>query len=88
MSIEKLLKELNNQINYLSYSIRIPGMDKDDVAQELRLMVLKEYKKFGNKYKSGWWFRRLKWYALNLLEKEKKEPVNKSVRIEKFRGIR
>ena len=86
MSIEKTLQELDTQIKYLSNNFKVPGMAKEDIAQELRLVILQDYKKLEKendmyKFKTGWWFKRLKWHVLNLLQKAKQEPVNRSVRI-------
>ena len=61
-------------------------MESEDIAQELSMMVLYDVKKnpafLEDTYAEGWWFKRLKWYLLNLKEKEHKEPVNKSIRFE------
>lgn len=84
--IDNLIKRLKPQIDFLS-SIKIPGMENKDVRQELCLLIIKTINinlKYldGNKYKAGWWFIRLKWEILNRFNKEKKEPVNRSMRIE------
>lgn len=89
MKEEQLLKMMESQVKYLSSSFKIPGMEKEDIAQELRVMLIEDFRKQQQKeninddiYTEGWWFKRLKWHVQNLLEKEKKEPVNRSVRIE------
>lgn len=88
LSKEELLKLLNPQIDYLSQSFKIAGMEREDIAQELRISVLLDYSKNSDKAdveSQGWWFQRLKWYVMNLREKESKEPINRSVRIENFK---
>ncbi len=87
MKLEELLQKLEPQISYLANSTKVPGMDKKDIAQELRLRIIAAYKKFPlDIYKEGWWFKRLKWEVLNLFNKEKKEPTNRSIRMEKLNG--
>lgn len=82
-SVEQLLIKLDDQLSHLSKS-RIRGLDADDVKQELVVMVLEDVKKhpkfLDDEYEEGWWFQRLKWYMLNLKEKEHKDPINKSTR--------
>ena len=88
MKVEELLEKLEVQIHYLGNTIRIPGMDRNDVKQELRLHILEDFSKISqedhDKYNEGWWFKRLKWFAINLSEKEKREPLNKSIKMERF----
>ena len=85
--IEELIKKLKTQFDYLC-SIKIKGMAKEDVRQELILYVLETIKEnpkyLENKYKLGWWFIRLKWRVLNKMTKENREPINKSTRLSKF----
>ncbi len=85
MKVEELINTLEPQIKYLSNIYKIPGMEKEDVQQELRLMVVNDFKKYPQEsYNEGWWFKRLKWFLINKSMKEAKEPVNRSVRIHKF----
>lgn len=86
LTLNELLKKLEEQISYLSSSFKIPGMTKEDIAQELRMIIVSDYRKYPQEiYNEGWWFKRLKWFLQNKSEKEKKEPVNRSVRISKFK---
>ncbi len=88
MTLEELLKKLEPQIQFLGNTMKILGMSKDDVKQELKLHVVEDFTKFTQeeheKYREGWWFKRLKWFLINLSEKERKEPVNKAIRMERF----
>jgi len=85
MNQEELLKDLEKQINYLSNTFKIPGTESSDIRQELILMVLKNYDEYSDsKFKKGWWFKRMQWYLKNLRIKASKEPVNKSVRIDRL----
>ena len=89
MSPTELIKKLEPQLKYLS-NTKIRGLEKEDVKQELALMLLEDVKKnpdfLKESYNEGWWFKRLKWHLLNLKEKEHREPVNRSVRFESFDG--
>ncbi len=84
---ERLIQELDEQLSYLS-NTKIPGMERADIKQELILMVLKDYPGHEDidMFSKGWWFKRLKWYLLNLIEKERKEPVNKAFRFERLQN--
>jgi len=85
MNIEELLKKLESQIKYLSNNFKIPGMTNKDIAQELNLMIIEDFKKYSSDtYDKGWWFKRLKWHIQNKAMKESKEPVNRSIRIHTF----
>ena len=87
----ELIDLMEPQIQYLSKSFKIAGMEKEDIAQELRMMLVQDYRKFkGNidLYSEGWWFCRLKWYVQNIADKERKEPVNNSVRIENINNAK
>jgi hypothetical protein len=85
MNQEELLKSLEKQTSYLSNTFKIPGMEPADVKQELILMVLENYEKNADpKYGSGWWFKRMQWHLRNLRIKASKEPVNRSMRIERL----
>lgn len=89
LSKEELLKLLEPQVDYLSQSFKVPGMEKEDLSQELKIMILLDYCKNSDKSDvecQGWWFQRLKWYIMNIKERESKEPVNKSTRIENFKS--
>jgi len=87
VNISELLHHLKPQISFLSKS-GIRGMESADIAQELYMMILNDVEKnpifLADTYAEGWWFKRLKWYLLNLKEKEHREPVNKSIRFESF----
>jgi len=82
-----LIARLDQQLNFLA-STNIRGLEKDDVRQELVLMLLEDTKRnpglLNENYSEGWWFKRLKWYLMNLREKEHRDPVNRSVRTEAF----
>lgn len=84
LELEKLLKDLEQQIDFLANTNIIPGMEIDDVRQEMRLLIMTEYAKIPieklDNYNLGWWFMRLKWSMINLGNKERKEPVNNSFR--------
>jgi|GEM_PF-6934113 len=86
MTIEQLLDSLKDQITYLANSTKIPGMDRADVKQEIILNIIIDFNKLPeadrDKYKEGWWFKRMKWFVTNLAIKESKEPVNRSIRLE------
>lgn len=88
MTLEELLKKIDQQIHFLGNTIKIPGMDRNDVTQELYTHVIEDFNKIASedldKYNEGWWFQRLKWFAINLLTKEKRDPINKSIRVEGF----
>jgi len=90
MTLEELLNNLEEQISYLSNTIKIPGMDSNDIKQELRLNIIETLNKIPEpdreKYEKGWWFKRMKWFLLNLANKEKKEPINRSIRIDRLDG--
>ena len=87
MTATDLVKFLEPQLKYLA-NTSIKGMEKEDIKQELVMMVLEDIKKnpdfLDPTYKEGWWFKRLKWHMLNLKEKEQRDPVNRSVRFEAF----
>lgn len=89
MTTSELLKKIEPQLKYLS-NTRICGMEKEDIQQELTLTLLEDVRKnpdfLKESYKEGWWFKRLKWYLLNLKEKESREPVNRSIRFDSFDG--
>jgi len=90
MTSLELIKKLEPQIKYLSTSTKVRGLERDDIKQELILMVLEDVKKnpkfLEETYSEGWWFKRLKWILLNLREKEHREPVNRSIRFETLDG--
>jgi len=48
----EILKLFEKKINYLTYTYHVPGMDKEDLAQELRLAILNTFKKYGGFDKS------------------------------------
>ena len=85
MTLEELLKKIDQQINFLGNTFKIPGMDRDDVKQELRLRIIEDFNKIlledRDKYNEGWWFLKLKWSLINLSEKEGREPLNKALRV-------
>ena len=87
MEVAQLIASLSNQIKYLA-SQKIRGLEKEDIQQELTVMVLEDVKKhpefLNDQYEEGWWFKRLKWYLMNLREKEHRDPVNKSARYDSF----
>lgn len=88
MDTKELLEKLEPQIQFLGNTFKIPGMDRNDIKQELRLRIVDDVNKMAleerEKYNEGWWFLRLKWSLINLLEKEGREPINRSVRIDWF----
>jgi len=88
MTIEELLKKLEDQIDFLGNTFKIPGMDHNDIKQEMRLHVVEDFNHISQeehaKYNEGWWFKRLKWFLINFSIREKKKPLNKSIRIEGF----
>jgi len=85
MNQEELLKSLEKQISYLSNTFKISGLEPADIKQELILMILENYEKNSDpKYAIGWWFKRMQWHLKNLRCKASKEPVNRSVRIERL----
>jgi hypothetical protein len=90
MTIIDLLKKIEQQIQFLGNTIKIPGMDRSDVKQELYLRTIEDFNKIDpkdlDKYNEGWWFQRLKWFSINLLKKENRDPINKSIRVKGFEG--
>jgi len=79
----KLLNELNQPFDYLAWKFKLNSEEKEDTLQELKMMVIKDYKK--NKTKgNGWWFLRAKWHLLNRLNKHIKAPLDNSISIESF----
>ena len=85
MNQEELLTSLEKQLNYLSNTFKISGMEPADIKQELILMILENYAKNSDpKFEKGWWFKRMQWHLSNLRNKASKEPVNRSVRIERI----
>ena len=80
--VEDLLKELDGSMSYLSYQFRIPGMQPNDIKQELTLKILEDWKIYKNKKREkGFWFLRCKWHLLNMLKSSQREPLNLSVNI-------
>jgi len=78
-----LLNELNQPFDYLAWKYKLNSEEKEDTIQELKMMVIKDYKK--NKTKGmGWWFLRAKWNLLNRLTKHMKNPLDNSISIESF----
>jgi hypothetical protein len=84
-TVEELLKDLEQLIDFLAYHFNIKGYDKQDLKQELYLLVLETWGN-GNFKKQGlgFWFLRCKWHLLNLITKEKREPLSKAISLEKF----
>ncbi|MFX0084345.1 MAG: hypothetical protein ACFFAU_01625 [Candidatus Hodarchaeota archaeon] len=81
-TVEDLLKELEESLTYLSFQFRIPGMQPEDVKQELIVKVLEDWKKYKDKRREkGFWFLRLKWHLLNLIKASQRDPLNLSVNI-------
>jgi len=73
-NLDDLINELESAIDYLCYSFRIPGYTKEDLKQELRLMIVKHYKR--NKDKGlDWWFIRCKWRLLEIVKKSITNPL-------------
>ena len=83
-TVEELILELKGQLDYLSHSTKIIGMEADDIRQELVIVILQDYAKFSNftQYGIGWWFKRLKWALQNIIEKERRDPINRATRID------
>lgn len=84
-NVEELLKDLEQLIDFLAYHFNIKGYDKEDLKQELYLLVLDTWNKKSYKNKKlGFWFLRCKWHLLNLIAKEQREPLSSAVSLEKF----
>lgn len=85
MSLKELLKKLEPRIQYLISGVNLPGMQRKDLAQELRLQVVKEYKKYKER-EIGWWFLRLKWFLHSKIASvnRSKEPLDNSLPLEMF----
>lgn len=85
MTIEELLNKLEPSIRFLVSRVRPVGMQREDLAQELRLQVVKEYQRYKSR-KIGWWFIRLKWALFNKLREisKSKEPLNNSISLDEF----
>ena len=78
-----LLNELEQPFNYLAWKLGLNSESKKDTLQELRMIVIKDYKK--NKTKGvGWWFLRAKWHLLNRLTKHMRDPLDNAISIESF----
>jgi hypothetical protein len=83
----KVIKSLEPQIRFLSKKIKIKGFDSDDIAQELRILVIEELRsKRGINFGVNAWFLRLKWHAIYLYRLHSTEPLSKSITIEKLLG--
>ena len=85
--IEYLLKELDDAFDFLGWKYNIQGMEKADIKQELRLMVLQmsKNKKINIDDKGlGWWFNRAQWHLLNKLTRSKRKPLDKSISLDSF----
>jgi len=67
--IDRLLKDISPPIGYLSRSFRIPGMQAEDIRQEIYKVIIETYQKdpryYGNR-KDGFWFIRARWHLLNI----------------------
>ena len=91
MNQEELIKKLEPQLKFLA-NTKIRGLDREDVKQELIIMILQDIKKHPKylepTYLEGWWFKRLKWYLMNLREKEHRDPINRSLSYDAFDGKR
>jgi len=87
--IKNILIELDDAFDFLGWKYNIQGMTKDDIKQELRLMVLQlcKNKKNGVDDKGlGWWFNRAQWHLLNKLTRSKRKPLDKSISLDSFKG--
>jgi len=82
----KLLNELSQPLDYLAWKFRLNSEHKEDTIQELKLMIIKDYKrnKESRTKKVGWWFLRCKWHLLNRLKKHMKNPLANSISIDSF----
>ena len=84
-TVEELLKDLEQAIDFLAYHFNINGYEKEDLKQELYLLIVQIWNKHNNKDKGlGFWFLRCKWHLLNLVNKNMREPLNNSISLEKF----
>jgi len=85
--IKNLLAELDDAFDFLGWKYNIQGMEKADIKQELRLMVLQmsKNKKINIDDKGlGWWFNRAQWHLLNKLTRSKRKPLDKSISLDSF----
>ena len=81
--LEKLLKDMSKSFNFLSWKFKLPHESKEDLIQDLNILVIENFK--DNEDKGiGWWYLRAKWCALNRLKKSLTEPINKSISIDSF----
>ena len=84
-TVEELLKDLEQPIDFLAYHFNIAGYEKNDLKQELYLLVLTTWKKENVKTKGlGFWFYRCKWHLLNMITKSGRKPLDNSISLEKF----
>lgn len=66
MSVEILIEKLEPAIKFLTRDINLPGISKEDMAQELRLLIFQNY--YYNEDKTpGWWFQKCSWYIKNTI---------------------
>jgi DNA-directed RNA polymerase specialized sigma24 family protein len=83
ITLDELLKILDKQIRWLARSVRIKGYEDSDIAQELRTKVIEDVRSGKGQRKGiSWWFIRLKWHAIYIYRREKREPLTKSITIE------
>ena len=83
ITLDELLKILDPQIRWLARSVRIKGYENEDLAQELRLKVTEDVRSGKGQRKGiSWWFLRLKWHAIYIYRRERREPLTKSITIE------
>jgi len=84
-NVEKLLENLKQIFQFLSWEFNIPGMTDEDITQELNLFVLETWnKKDVSGRKLGWWFLRCKWHLLNKVKKSERMPLDNAISLDKF----
>lgn len=87
-NLGEVLDDLEQPIDYLAYLwTGIMRMSKQDLKQELYLLVVKTWKSYKKNIKTkgkDWWFMRMKWHLLNILKFSKRKPLIDSISLTKF----
>jgi len=85
-TLEELLNDLDDSINFLAIHFNIKGYERDDLKQIMCLNIIQTYnknKKYYSRRKLGYWFMRCKWILLNLNnDNEKRNPLAKSISVD------